>query len=58
MENVMMNELELSAIGEVANISLGNAATSLGVLIRDDIDISIPYVEVKKSGDITAPSPF
>ncbi|HOO79225.1 MAG TPA: chemotaxis protein CheC [Lachnospiraceae bacterium] len=52
MENVMMNELELSAIGEVANISLGNAATSLGVLIRDDIDISIPYVEVKKSGDI------
>lgn len=51
MPDMTFNELEISAIGEVANISLGNAATALGMLIRDDIDISVPYVEIKNRGD-------
>ena len=51
MPEMTFNELEISAIGEVANISLGNAATALGMLIRDDIDISVPYVEIKNRGD-------
>ena len=51
MPEMTFNELEISAIGEVANISLGNAATALGMLIRDDIDISIPHVAIKNRGD-------
>lgn len=52
MAEITLNEMEISAIGEVANISLGNAATALGILLHDDIDISIPKVEVKQKGDI------
>lgn len=49
---IAFNELEISAIGEVANISLGNAATALNILLRNDIDISVPKVEFKNKGDI------
>ena len=41
------NEMEVSAIGEVANITLGNAVTALSMLIHSDIDISTPSVEIK-----------
>ena len=44
MPELTLNEMEISAIGEVANISLGNAATAMGILMHNDIDISIPYV--------------
>lgn len=46
------NEMELSAIGEVANITLGNAMTALSVLTHGDIDISTPDVEIKNKGDV------
>ncbi len=46
------NEMELSAIGEVANITLGNAMTALSVLIHGTIDISTPDVEIKNKGDV------
>lgn len=52
MPEMNLNEMEISAIGEVSNISLGNAATSLGILIHNNIDISIPKVEIKNKGDI------
>ena len=52
MDEIVLNDMEISAIGEVANISLGNAATSLGILLHDDIDISVPHVAVKNKGDI------
>lgn len=52
MPELSFNEMEISAIGEVANISLGNAATALGMLLRDDIDISVPRVSIKNRGDI------
>ncbi len=51
-ETAGFNELELSAIGEVANITLGNAVTALSMLLRNDIDISTPFVEIKNKGDI------
>ncbi len=47
-----LTDMEVSAIGEVANISLGNAVTNLGILVRQDIDISIPSVLIKNRGDI------
>ena len=45
------NDMEFSAIGEVANITLGNAMTALSVLIHGDIDISTPNVMIKKKGE-------
>ena len=46
------NDMEMSAIGEVANITLGNAVTALSMLLHSDIDISTPHVEIKNKGDI------
>lgn len=45
------NDMEMSAIGEVANITLGNAMTALSVLIHGDIDISTPRVFIKNKGE-------
>lgn len=52
MAEIVLNDMEMSAIGEVANITLGNSATSLGILMRDDVDISVPKLEIKNKGDI------
>lgn len=54
MDELTLNDMEISAIGEVSNISLGNAATALGILLRDDIDISVPNVLIKNKGDIVS----
>ncbi|MBR3306997.1 MAG: chemotaxis protein CheC [Lachnospiraceae bacterium] len=51
-EQAGFNEMEISAIGEVANITLGNAVTALSMLLRNDIDISTPLVEIKNKGEI------
>ena len=52
MEELRMNDMEISAIGEIANITMGNAATTLGILLRDNIEISVPQVTVKKKEEI------
>lgn len=49
MQELSLNEIETSAIGEIANISAGNAATSLSVLVQNEVDISIPKVEIKNN---------
>ncbi|MCR5250504.1 MAG: chemotaxis protein CheC [Lachnospiraceae bacterium] len=51
------NDMEISAIGEVANITLGNAMTALSVLLHNDIDISTPFVEIKHKGEIVQELP-
>ena len=51
------NDMEISAIGEVANITLGNAMTALSVLLHNDIDISTPFVEIKNKGEIVQELP-
>ena len=51
-EQAGFNDMEISAIGEVANITLGNAMTALSVLLHNDIDISTPFVEIKQRGEI------
>ena len=56
-EQAGFNEMELSAIGEVANITLGNAVTALSVLIHSFIDISTPHVEIKDKDAIVAEQP-
>ena len=56
-EHMGFNEMEISAIGEVANITLGNAVTALSVLLHNDIDISTPLVEIKNKGEIVESLP-
>ena len=51
------NDMEVSAIGEVANITLGNAVTALSMLLHSDIDISTPFVEIKNKGDVVRTNP-
>ncbi len=51
-EQAGFNAMEISAIGEVSNITLGNAMTALSILLHNDIDISTPLVEIKNKGDI------
>jgi flagellar motor switch protein FliN/FliY len=58
MDELTLNDMEISAIGEVSNISLGNAATALGILLRDDIDISVPNVLIKNKGELMYESDF
>ncbi len=47
MQDLKLNELEISAIGEIANISTGNAATSLSLLVQREVEISTPSVNIK-----------
>ncbi len=40
----LLTSLEQDALGEIGNISLGNAATSLAILLGQDVDITTPQV--------------
>lgn len=37
---------ELDALGEIANISMGNAATTLSLMVNHRVDITTPKVEI------------
>ena len=48
----LLSEMEKDAIGEVANISMGSAATALYGLLNKKVEITTPRVEVKKLKDL------
>ena len=50
MQDLNLNEMEISAIGEVANISIGNAATSMSLLVQNEVQISTPELLIKNNG--------
>lgn len=52
MAEIELNDMEISAIGEVGNICFGNAMTTLGVLVHNVIDLSTPKVEIKNKGEL------
>ena len=41
-----ITNMEMDVIGEIANISMGNAATTLSVMVNNKVDITTPYVEI------------
>lgn len=47
-----LTDVEKDAIGEVANISMGTAATTLSSLVSKKVDISTPVVSIAKWEDI------
>lgn len=48
----LLSEMEKDAIGEVANISMGSAATALYGLLNKKVEITTPRVRVQKLGDL------
>ncbi len=50
----LLTDVEKDAIGEVANISMGTAATTLSSLVNKKVDISTPVVSIAKWEDIVA----
>jgi chemotaxis protein CheC len=47
-----LNEEYIDALKEIGNIGAGNAATSLGILLDEDVVISIPKVRVESFDDV------
>ena len=41
-----LNELQLDVLREIGNIGSGNAASSLAMMLSDQIDISVPVVRI------------
>ena len=41
-----ITNMEMDVIGEIANISMGNAATTLSLMLNNRVDITTPFVEV------------
>src|SRR5699024_5345793 len=42
----LLTPMERDALGEIGNISLGNAATSLSILLGQEVDITTPKVHI------------
>jgi chemotaxis protein CheC len=47
-----LNEIYVDAIQEIGNIGAGNAATSLGVMLNEDVAISVPQVRIEDFDDV------
>jgi len=50
-----MNELsaaEIDILGEIANISIGNAATTLSMMVNHKVDITMPNVKLVKRSEV------
>ncbi len=51
MENNILSPMEMDAIGEVLNISLGAASTAISNMLDARVDITTPRVRVRAKGD-------
>lgn len=50
MDQVLTNE-QIDTLGEIANISMGNSATTLSMMVNRKVDITTPNVSVIKRSD-------
>ena len=53
MSNDVFRPIELDAIGEIMNISLGSSATAVSNLLDHRVDITTPTVEVVNVEDFS-----
>ena len=60
IEDEVISEIEKDALGEIGNISMGTAATTLSTLLNRKVVITTPEVEVTTSGELSYeyPIPF
>lgn len=47
-----LNELHLDALTEVFNIGAGRAAASLSEIVGDEVKLSVPSIEIKRTSEI------
>jgi chemotaxis protein CheC len=47
-----LSELHLDALSEVFNVGAGRAAASLSEIVGDEVLLSVPSVEIRKSSDL------
>ena len=47
-----LSELQLDALTEVFNVGAGRAAASLSEIVGDEVKLSVPSVEIRKSSEI------
>ena len=50
MDQVLTNE-QIDTLGEIANISMGNSATTLSMMVNRKVDITTPNVAIIKRSD-------
>ena len=48
MSTTRFNEMEIDAIGEIMNISLGASATTVSTLLGSKVNITTPVGQVKR----------
>ena len=53
MEKELFNPMEIDAIGEMMNISLGSSATAVSNMLDHRVDITTPTVSVVAVKDFT-----
>lgn len=53
----LMTEIEMDALGEIGNISLGSAATALSTLLGQKVEITTPKVTYLETNDISKEFP-
>ena len=51
MSLVSLTEEQRDILGEIGNISMGNAATTLNMMVNQKVDITAPKVQVIKRSD-------
>lgn len=59
-EDDVISEIEIDTLGEIGNISMGTAATTLSTLLNRKVVITTPQVEVTTAGELSYeyPIPF
>ena len=50
MEQLAASQIDI--LGEIANISIGNAATTLSMMVNHKVDISMPNVKILKRSEV------
>ncbi len=51
MEDFMLTNEQIDILGEIANISMGNSATTLSMMVNKKVDITTPNVNVIKRSE-------
>lgn len=57
-EEIILSNMEKDALGEIANISMGTAATTLSLLLNRKVEITTPRVDVTNSEKIREEYPI
>ena len=53
MSNSIFSPLEIDAIGEISNISLGSSATAISNMLDHRVDLTTPSVSVVNAEDLS-----